>query len=227
MTDLLLWFPVSLATLEADPVGWYRADEVGQLAGVSGDQVGQWARYGYMQSAWAHQAPRAYAFQDVAEAMVLHFLRDHGVPYRSIKKALAEAQKRYGYRWPLSSAHLYVVADHPQAKGAKRTVVVDDYDVVAKHHVLGKLDLIEVKRDLERGGWAARELPSLQYIQVDPAIRSGAPVIRGTRIPAEDVAVLIGQPDGGRLLAEEYGISSEQAEDARQWFELVSRYDES
>jgi uncharacterized protein (DUF433 family)/DNA-binding transcriptional MerR regulator len=210
--------------MEAEPAGFYLPGEVGRLAGVSGDQVGQWARYGYMQSAWARRSPRAYAYQDVAEAMVLHYLRDHEVPYPSISKALAEAAVTYGSRWPLSSARLYIVADHPQRKGPKRTVVVDEYDVEANHPVLDHLDLVEVKRDLEHGGWAAREM-KLRYIEVNPEMRSGTPVIRGTRVPAEDVAVLSRQPHGLKTLKADYGITTAQAEDARKWFDRVVRYE--
>lgn len=179
---------MSLDTLETEPVGWYYPDEVGRLAGVSGRQIGQWARHGYMQSAWALRSPRAYAFQDVVEAMVLHYLVSQKVPYRSIRAAVREASKKHGSRWPLSSARLYIVAEHPQARGPRRTVVVNDFDVVKRHQVLGQLDLVEVRRDLDRGGWTARENPGLQHVHVDPAIRGGQPVIRGTRVPVELVA---------------------------------------
>lgn len=223
---LVLCYSVSPTTLEADPAGWYSPSEVGRLAGVSGKQVGQWARYGYMQSAWALAAPRAYAYQDIAEAMVLHLLIDNGVPYRSIKKALRVAAQKYGRRWPLSSARLYIVDEHPQRRGLKTTVVVDDFDVVARHNVLGQLDLIEVQRDLERGGWAAREEPSLRHIQVDPGRHSGTPVIRGTRIPVESVAVLALQPQGRESLKADYELTDEEIDDALTWYQLVSRYED-
>ncbi len=224
---LVLCYPVTAAILEDDAAGWYSPSEVGRLAGVSGKQVGQWARYGYMQSAWALAAPRAYAYQDIAEAMVLHLLIEKGVPYRSIKKALRAAAQKYDGRWPLSSARLYIVGEHPQRRGPKTTVVVDDFDVVARHNVLGQLDLIEVQRDLERGGWAAREAPNLRYIQVDPGRHSGTPVIRGTRIPVESVAVLALQPEGRQSLKLDYELTDEEIDDAVTWYELVSRYEDS
>lgn len=222
---IVLCYPVSPATLETEPTGWYSPHEIGRLAGVSGDQIGQWARYGYMQSARASASPRSYAYQDAAEAMVLHFLRDHGVPYRSIRKAVRLATEKYGARWPLSSARLFIISDHPQIRGPKSTVVVDDYDIIKKHPVLGQLDLVEVKRELERGGWAARENPNLQYIQVDPGRHSGTPVIRGTRIPAELVAETAERWEGRRILRDDYGLSNDQIDDAVSWHQLVSSYD--
>jgi hypothetical protein len=32
------------------PRGHYLASEVGQLAGVSGERIGQWSRYGYIRA---------------------------------------------------------------------------------------------------------------------------------------------------------------------------------
>lgn len=65
--------------LEMSPRGYYLAHEVGWLAGVSGDRIGQWARRGYIRSSVSSVVPRVYSFQDVAEAMVVHelLLRRH------------------------------------------------------------------------------------------------------------------------------------------------------
>src|SRR5688572_7510043 len=67
------------------PVGHYLANEVGRLAGVTGDQIGQWARYGYIRSSQSDDQPRVYSYQDVAEAMAVHQLRDNGVSYEDIR----------------------------------------------------------------------------------------------------------------------------------------------
>lgn len=225
MVQVLLSYPVGVGQQEAVATGFYLPGEVGQLAGVSGNQIGQWAHYGYMQSEWADSHPRIYAFQDIAEAMVLHYLRDHGVPYPSIRRALDKAREEYGLRWPLSRARLYIVADHPQAEGPKRTVVVDGRDVIADHPVLGSLDLIEVKRDLMRGGWAVRNHPEITRIVVDPDIRSGTPVVKGTRMAAQDVAEIAASPDGRALLRRDYELRNPQIDDAVAWWEIVRSYD--
>jgi uncharacterized protein (DUF433 family)/DNA-binding transcriptional MerR regulator len=210
---------------EVEATGWYLPHEVGQLAGVSGDQIGQWARRGYMQSAWATESPRSYSYQDVAEAMVLHYLRLQKVPYSSIRKALAKAREDHGRRWPLSNARLYIVSDHPQAKGPKRTVVVDDFDVIKGHPVIGKLDLVEVNRDLMQGGWAFREDSSIKNVAVDPATRSGTPVIKGTRIPVLDVAELAAVEGGRDILKDDYGLRARQVDDAVKWADRVRSYE--
>jgi uncharacterized protein (DUF433 family)/DNA-binding transcriptional MerR regulator len=225
MPGVVLSYAVGVAQREAEATGWYLPHEVGQLAGVSGDQIGQWARRGYMQSAWAERSPRAYAYQDVAEAMVLHYLRLNQVPYRSIRKALAKAREVHGLRWPLSNARLYIVADHPQRKGPKRTVVVDGFDVVKEHPVIGSLDLVEVKRELMRGGWAFREDASIKHVAVNPALHSGTPVVRGTRVPVMDVAELAAVEGGRKILRDDYGLSPVQVDDAVKWAERVRSYE--
>ncbi|HEY8741983.1 MAG TPA: MerR family transcriptional regulator, partial [Chloroflexota bacterium] len=88
-----------------DPRGWYLPDEVGQLAGVSSERIGQWARHGYIRSSRSASAPRVYSFQDIAEAMIVHELIDRRVPVRDIRNAISNLRQRYG-DWPLTVAPL-------------------------------------------------------------------------------------------------------------------------
>src|SRR5690349_17612541 len=91
--------------------GQYLANEVGRLAGVSGDQVGQWARYGYIKSSQSDRIPRVYSFQDIAEAMVVHQLRENKISYEDIRDALTSLREDPALGdWPLSTAELGTVA---------------------------------------------------------------------------------------------------------------------
>src|SRR4051812_42079863 len=82
------------------PRGHYLAHEVGALAGVSGDRIGQWARRGYIRSSQSTDRPRVYSYQDVAEAMVVHELLERA-DLKSIKRAIARLRERHGHDWPL------------------------------------------------------------------------------------------------------------------------------
>src|SRR3954447_15593752 len=86
---------------EMPPRGHYLAHEVGLLAGVSGDRIGQWARRGYIRSSQSSGRPRVYSYQDVAEAMVVHELEDAGADLRSIKRTIQRLRERAGMSWPL------------------------------------------------------------------------------------------------------------------------------
>src|SRR4051812_23872033 len=89
------------------PRGHYLANEVGALAGVSGDQIGQWARYAYIRSSQSGDVPRIYSYQDVAEAMAVHQLRLNKISYADIRTALAALRDDPDLGdWPLSQADL-------------------------------------------------------------------------------------------------------------------------
>src|SRR2546426_724209 len=92
------------------PRGHYLANEVGALAGVSGDRVGQWARRSYSrasQSKPGDPPPLVYSFQDVAEAMLVHELEDQGVPLAAIRWTIEGLRQEFG-DWPLQSAPLEI-----------------------------------------------------------------------------------------------------------------------
>lgn len=214
-----------VAVTELPPRGHYLAHEVGRLAGVSGPQIGQWARNGYIRSSQSEGAPRIYSFQDVAEAMVVHELRDHEVPYRAIKRTIGDTRERYGTDWPLTRAKLAT------AKG--RVYAQDDealYDIGARgwqQLQLNERHLARIVGLLQRGGWAARELPDLRHVEVDPDRLSGRPTIRGRRVPAEKVARLAGVPGGRATLAEDYDLSEDEIHDAERWWEAAQRFQEA
>lgn len=213
--------------------GFYYAAEVGQLAGVSGNTIGQWKRRGYIQASQSTSGyPNVYAYQDVAEAMVVHDLVDNLVPLRNIKKLIQELRVEHGYDWPLQAATLYVPeGDSPT--GRKPVYVADGerrYDVterpMAWHQVLDPGNLKLIAEQLHRGGWAVRSLPDLKNIEVDPDKMSGRPSIRGLRIAAEDVARMAAE-SGVEVLKVEFGLNSRQIRDAVSWWEAVSAYEEA
>src|SRR5688500_8843340 len=106
------------------PRGHYLAHEAGQLAGVSGERIGQWARRGYIRSSQSSGLPRVYSYQDVAEAMVVHELVEADVPLRAIRRTVEALRETYG-AWPLSAADLRV-AGPPGDRNAAQLVVAED-----------------------------------------------------------------------------------------------------
>lgn len=210
------------------PRGHYLAAEAGHLAGVSGDQMGQWARHGYIRSSQSPEIPRIYSYQDIAEAMVVHQLRLNRVSYDDIRKALEglRSDPQLG-DWPLQHSTLKTIASK---KRPGRLLVVRDgehFDVSGRpwHGAIDVGDLIQIAADLNRGGWAARQIPDLQYIEVNPDRLSGRPVIRGTRIAARSVAELAVSPQGLEVLTDEYELQADEIRDATRWWEAARRYE--
>jgi DNA-binding transcriptional MerR regulator len=86
------------------PHGHFLAGEAGELAGVTGNTIGQWARWGYIRSSQSNGEPRVYSVEDVAEAAIVHALLERGVRHREVRRAIAGLTS-YG-DWPLSEAPL-------------------------------------------------------------------------------------------------------------------------
>src|SRR3954452_5349524 len=95
--------PATVAT------GAYLAHEAGMLAGVPGDRIGQWARWGHIRASISAAEPHVYAFADVAEALAVRLLLEAGILLPVVRRAV----ERLGgaTAWPLSSGRLHVV-DH-------------------------------------------------------------------------------------------------------------------
>jgi DNA-binding transcriptional MerR regulator len=89
------------------PHGSFRAAEVGEMAGVSGTTIGQWARRGLIRSSQRDDEPRLYSVEDVAEAAIVRALLEAGVRHAEIHRAV----ERLPGRWPLSAADLAVTVD--------------------------------------------------------------------------------------------------------------------
>jgi len=85
--------------------GQFLAAEVGDLAGVSGTTIGQWARRGYIRASVSSGEPHVYSVEDVAEAAIVGELLRRGVPHGDVRRAIERLSEEYG-GWPLSEAPL-------------------------------------------------------------------------------------------------------------------------
>src|SRR4051795_2367500 len=86
------------------------AGEVGELAGVSGNTIGQWARWGYIRSSQSEGEPRVYSVEDVAEAAIVADLLARGVRHADVRQTV-ERRRGDDAAWPLSEARLAVTSD--------------------------------------------------------------------------------------------------------------------
>ena len=188
------------------------------LAGVSGDRIGQWARWGHIRSSRSQREPRVYSYEDVAEAMIVHELEELGADLPSIRRAVRAAAR--------TPARRLAAAAQPRAGWAPRTArswssratrpTTSAHAARASRASWRRPDLRRVAAELERGGWAARLLPGLRHIEVDPDRLGGRPVIRGRRIAAQDVATLVATAGGRGVLHDDYDLDDAQIDDARQ-----------
>jgi uncharacterized protein (DUF433 family) len=214
------------------PVGRYLAHEIGRLAGVSGQTIGQWARRSYISSSVSDGRPRVYSFQDVAEAMVVHELLERGAEYREIKSHITALRQRFGKDWPLTQSPVRTATVGGTDKAGPRIVSQVDDAVYATgergwQQQVDIEDLRAIADWLRRGGWAARNLEDLDHIEVNPDRLSGRPTIRDRRIAAEDVAEIADSPGGVALLRSDYELSEDEISDARRWWAAVQEYEQA
>lgn len=209
------------------PRGSYFADDVGRLAGVSGDRIGQWARWGYIQSSRSTGTPRIYSFQDVGEAMAVHELIKRGVDQAVILKTTRALREEHG-DWPLQSTTFYL-PDGParrqrQLAYRRGGALVDSAGRTMHQQILSVGKLKRLALELHKGGWATRDVPGLRSIIVDPDVMSGRPAIRGRRIAVADVVEIASEPDGEHVLIADYDLTAKQIADARAWWIASERY---
>jgi len=114
--------------------GSLHAADVGELVGVSGTTIGQWARHGYIRPSRSADLPHVYAVEDVGEASIVAALLARGVRHADVRAAIARLAGLGP--WPLSAARLSVTAD-------RRLLLHEDGGVHA----------------LTRRGWQAVALP--------------------------------------------------------------------
>jgi hypothetical protein len=91
------------------PHGLFLSGEVGELAGVCGSTIGQWARWGYIRASQSGGDPHVYSVEDIAEAAIVHELLRRGVRHADVRRGIARLTT-YG-RWPLSEARLATTTD--------------------------------------------------------------------------------------------------------------------
>jgi DNA-binding transcriptional MerR regulator len=106
--------------------GHFLAGEVGELAGVSGNTIGQWARWGYIRASQSAGDPHVYSVEDVAEAAIVRALLARGVRHRDVRRAIERLDPAHYGEWPLSEAPLATTAE-----GRPRIVLRENGDAYA------------------------------------------------------------------------------------------------
>jgi uncharacterized protein (DUF433 family) len=212
----------------ANPTGIYPPFRAGALAGVSGNRIGQWARYGLIKpSLYRGRPAHLYEFRDVAEAIIIHWLSERGFSYDEIHRAIESARADH-HDWPLLDAPLGV-AQYAVAGDPRGTIVLEIESQVyvdagrGKGQITLKPELLDRARDmLRRGGWLADRF-KLKRIEVDPAKLGGAPVLRGRRWPIERVAQLAADEAGTTILLDDYGLDRRDVTESVKWVEAAAK----
>lgn len=192
-------------------VGYYTASDVARLSGLTHQRVSQWARMGIIRHS-VSSAPHVYSYADVGEAILAHYLYDHGKPPRKIKELVEHLREEYG-QWPLAVA--------PLEHDGPLCVVWDENEEVhisadlPGHGVMEDtlLNLKEIREALSQGGWVSLKNPRI-HVEIDPDRHSGEPVVKGRRLSTHRVASMAAQPEGRDELLEDFDLTDAEIDDA-------------
>lgn len=99
------------------------AGEVGELVGVSGTTIGQWARRGYVRASQSAEVPHVYSVEDVGEASIVAQLLRRGVRHADVRRAIDRLAGLGA--WPLSEARLATTVED---EGTRPRIVLREDD---------------------------------------------------------------------------------------------------
>ncbi len=211
-----------------ESLGIYPAHRVGALAGVSGYTIGQWARYRFIRPTYYKGRPaHLYTFNDIAEAIVVHWLLNKEFTYEQIHMAINHAREEYP-EWPLLKAPLGV-AQHADDEGDPRGIIAQETKRGVYIDVSRPGDQITLKPQffhdvaimLRTGGWIASEL-NLKRIEVNPEKLGGAPTLRGHRWLIESVAQIAADKEGCTILVDDYGLDKRDLDESMSWVKAAT-----
>jgi uncharacterized protein (DUF433 family) len=168
----------------------------------------------------ADREKRLLSFSNLVELHVLSSIRRvHEVKLQAIRKAVKYLQTRFASRHPLLEKEMLTDGKDLFIEQYGQLVAVSQDGQMAMKDIL-RIFLERIDRN-DHGipirffpviGKRAEKSP--RYITIDPTIRFGKPCIAGTRIPTAIIASRFDAGDSTGILAEDYGRSIEEIEEA-------------
>lgn len=208
-----------------DPQVSYDERMTAALSGATVRQLRYWRRHRengkpILVPEVSERRPIRYSFRDVVALRTTVYLRE-AYPLQKIRKAIANL-RGLGEEEHLSQYHLV-------GKGKSIVVVSDEeaVDLVERPGQRVIAEMIEVVQPFRSR--TGIEVPALfrprEWISVDPEVRGGYPVVRGTRVPYDLVAGLVedGVP-AGEISAFYPNVEAAAAWDAADFAKYVRRY---
>lgn len=163
---------------------------------------------------------RRLSFRNLGELHVLGSIRRvHQVKLPAVRKAIDYLRRRFHSDHPLLEEKMLTDGKDLFIQQYENLVTISQQGQMAMKEVMA----VYLKRvEWDNGGMPVRLFPftrerfqeSPETISIDPRIRFGKPCIRGTRIPTSIIAERHQAGDSIDLMAEDYGRSPEEIEEA-------------
>lgn len=177
--------------------GFYSTAQVSRLAGVPVATLYEWRRRGIVRPSLqlvqaGLVADEGYSYADVTLIRVLRALRERRLTFDSAGNALRHMYERLGppsRGW--ANERVYVVGnriyvDRPDEWGA-----TDATELGQKVEPVLFGDLFEELRELDEGASILVPPEFRAYVQINPQIMGGEPVIKNTRLPTSVLRAML------------------------------------
>lgn len=195
--------------------GFYTATEAARLARVPRRTFSSWQKRGFaVPSLETNEGSHGYSYADVTILRLLRAIREQHVDFRSAGIAFRHLYDRLG---PPSAGWEQAIVE---IRGREVFVyIADDWDVTEATRGGQQVEtrlfseaFSELADELAVGEGESFLVPPQfrDAVTIDPTIRGGEPVVRGTRIPTALLAVLANTGNTARRIARMYGTLTEK-----------------
>jgi len=185
--------------------GFYSTRQVSRLAGIPKRTLYRWKRRGVISPSVSVIDARGakeegYSYADLAIIKVLNALRIHRLNLRSVVAAFRHLNERFGTptsrAW--ANAHVYVVNRDVFAQKP------DDWETTLATRGGQKAEMKVLGELTEEEGALLVPKQFTQYIEINPEVMDGEPVIKDTRVPTSMLAMLSSEGISSLELAKVY-----------------------
>lgn len=210
--------------------GFYSSSQVSRLAGVPIATLYEWRKRGIIRPSLqllqgGLVADEGYSYADVTLIRVLRSLRERRLTFDSAGKALRHMYERLGppsRGW--ANERVYVVGnriyvDRPDEWGA-----TDATELGQKVETVLFGDLFEELRELDEGASILVPPQFRKYVQINPEVMGGEPVVKDTRLPTSVLRTMLRKYKSvGRLASLYRPIAKEAIEKALEYESYLDR----
>lgn len=197
--------------------GFYTTRQVSRLTGTPIGTLYEWRKRGIFRPSLQFMergllADEGYSYYDVTMIRILKALRDRKLDFDSVGKALRHMFERLGppdEGW--TNERVYIVNNHIYVDRDDAWQATDATQFGQKVAEVLFGDLFDELRELEEGASIIVPTQFRRYVQINPTVRGGEPVVWGTRVPTSVLRTMLKKYKSTDKLAELYKPISKDA----------------
>jgi len=209
--------------------GFYSTSQVSRLARIPVSTIYEWRRRGIIRPSLelvegGLLADEGYSYSDLTLVRIIKALRDRHLDFDSAANALRHLYARLGppdRGW--ANEKVYVIGNRIYVDRPDEWQVTDATEFGQKVIEMFFGDLFEELREGDEEASIIVPPQYRNYVQVNPGIMGGQPVVRGTRLPTTTLVALLADHDISELKKLYRRIPPEKIEKAIEYERYLDR----